>query len=75
MSATECWWADLGKGWITYPRFEGFSTTKTVSWSLSTGIPILGDAWEWAENPYYPLKFSTYAYQMGVNFIIYAMSH
>ncbi len=35
----------------------------------------LGDAWEWAENPYYPLKFSTYAYQMGVNFIIYAMSH
>jgi uncharacterized protein DUF4159 len=35
----------------------------------------LGDAWEWAENPYYPLRFSTYAYQMGVNFIIYAMSH
>ncbi len=35
----------------------------------------LGDAWEWAENPYYPLKFSTYAYQMGVNFIIYGMSH
>ena len=35
----------------------------------------LGDAWEWAENPYYPLKYSTYAYQMGVNFIIYAMSH
>ena len=35
----------------------------------------LGDAWEWAENPYYPLKYSTYAIQMGVNFIIYAMSH
>lgn len=35
----------------------------------------LGDAWEWAENPYYPLKYSTYAYQMGINFIIYAMSH
>lgn len=35
----------------------------------------LGDAWEWAENPYYPLKFSTYAYQMGVNFIVYGMSH
>jgi len=34
----------------------------------------LGDAWEWAENPYYPLKYSTYAYQMGVNFIVYAMS-
>ena len=35
----------------------------------------LGDAWEWAENPYYPLRFSTYAYQMGVNYILYAMSH
>ena len=35
----------------------------------------LGDAWEWAENPYYPLKASTFAYQMGVNFIVYAMSH
>lgn len=35
----------------------------------------LGDAWEWAENPHYPLKFSTFAYQMGVNFIVYAMSH
>lgn len=35
----------------------------------------LGDAWEWAEDPYYPLRFSTYAYQMGVNYIVYAMSH
>ncbi len=35
----------------------------------------LGDAWEWAENPYYPLKFSTYAFEMGVNMIAYAMSH
>ena len=35
----------------------------------------LGDAWEWAEDPYYPLRYSTYAIQMGVNFIVYAMSH
>ncbi|HVS12773.1 MAG TPA: DUF4159 domain-containing protein [Thermoanaerobaculia bacterium] len=35
----------------------------------------LGDAWEWAEDPYYPLEFSTYAYKMGVNFIVYAMTH
>ena len=35
----------------------------------------LGDAWEWADSPYYPLKFSTYAFQMGVNFIVYAMTH
>ena len=35
----------------------------------------LGDAWEWADDPQYPLKYSTYAYEMGVNFIVYAMSH
>jgi hypothetical protein len=35
----------------------------------------LGDAWEWAEQPSYPLEYSTYAYQMGANMIVYAMSH
>lgn len=34
----------------------------------------LGDAWEWAEDPYYPLDYSTYAYRMGANFIFYAMT-
>ena len=41
-----------------------------VNWNTD-----IGDAWEWAEQPDYPLQFSTYAYQMGVNFIVYAMSH
>jgi hypothetical protein len=35
----------------------------------------LGDAWEWAENPYYPLDRSTFAYQLGINAIVYAMTH
>jgi hypothetical protein len=35
----------------------------------------LGDAWEWADDPYYPFEYSKYAYEMGVNFIVYAMSH
>jgi hypothetical protein len=35
----------------------------------------LGDAWEWAEDPYYPIRFSNFAYQLGVNVIVYAMSH
>src|SRR5712692_6195870 len=35
----------------------------------------LGDAWEWAEQPCYPLKYSTYAWEMGINFIIYSLSH
>lgn len=35
----------------------------------------LGDAWEWAEQPHYPVKYSTYAFEVGVNSIIYSMSH
>jgi len=35
----------------------------------------IGDAWEWAESPYYPLQYSTYAIEITVNIIVYAMSH
>jgi hypothetical protein len=35
----------------------------------------LGDAWEWAESPLYPLEYSTFAYEMGANMIVYGMSH
>jgi hypothetical protein len=35
----------------------------------------IGDAWEWAEQPDYPLEFSTFAYQIGANAIVYSMSH
>ena len=34
----------------------------------------LGDALEWAESPYYPLKFSTFASELFLNTIMYAMS-
>jgi hypothetical protein len=35
----------------------------------------LGDAWEWADEPRYPEKFASLAYRIGINYIIYAMSH
>ncbi|HYL76043.1 MAG TPA: DUF4159 domain-containing protein [Bryobacteraceae bacterium] len=35
----------------------------------------LGDAWEWADAPYYPEKFSGLAIRVGVNNIVYAMTH
>jgi hypothetical protein len=35
----------------------------------------LGDSWEWADLPGFPAKYSTYAYKMGINAIVYAMSH
>lgn len=35
----------------------------------------LGDAWEWADDPEYPEKYASLAYRIGINYIVYAMSH
>jgi hypothetical protein len=35
----------------------------------------LGDAWEWADMPQYPEKYTTMAYRIGINYIVYAMTH
>lgn len=35
----------------------------------------LGDAWEWADYADYPSHFSTYAMMLGVNIVVYAMTH
>lgn len=34
----------------------------------------VGDAWEHADNPYYPLHFGNYAYRLGINTVLYGMS-
>lgn len=35
----------------------------------------LGDAWEWADSPKYPERYASLAYRVGINYIIYAMTH
>ena len=35
----------------------------------------IGDAWEYADDPYYPERFSDLAIRIGVNYIVYAMTH
>jgi hypothetical protein len=35
----------------------------------------IGDAWEWADDPYYPERFSDLAIRLGVNYVVYAMTH
>jgi hypothetical protein len=35
----------------------------------------LGDAWEWADYPQYPEKYSALAIRIGVNYLVYAMTH
>jgi hypothetical protein len=35
----------------------------------------LGDSWEHADNPQYPEKYSALGFRIGVNYVIYAMTH
>ena len=35
----------------------------------------LGDAWEWSDHPAYPERYASLAYRIGVNYIIYSMTH
>jgi len=35
----------------------------------------LGDAWEWADDPQYPEKFASLAYRIGINAVVYSMTH
>jgi Domain of unknown function (DUF4159) len=35
----------------------------------------VGDAWEFADVPYYPEAMTTLAYRYGINYVIYSMTH
>jgi hypothetical protein len=35
----------------------------------------MGDAWEHADDPEYPVEMTGQAYRLGVNYIIYAVTH
>jgi hypothetical protein len=35
----------------------------------------IGDSWEWADEPEYPEKYSALGIRIGVNYVIYALTH
>jgi hypothetical protein len=35
----------------------------------------IGDSWEWSDAPYYPEVYSRLGIRIGVNYIVYAMTH
>jgi len=35
----------------------------------------IGDSWEWADDPNYPEKYSSLGIRIGVNYVIYSMTH
>jgi hypothetical protein len=35
----------------------------------------VGDSWEWADEPTYPSRYSALGIRIGVNYVVYAMTH
>jgi hypothetical protein len=56
-------------------RWQGIYDDKgriMVAISLNSDI---GDSWEWSDDQWYPLKFSDLGIRIGVNYVVYAMTH
>jgi hypothetical protein len=35
----------------------------------------VGDSWEWADAPYYPERYAALGIRIGINYVVYAMTH
>ena len=82
-SATRCPARSTSKTGLTYEKGE---SGKTPHWRgiyddhgrLMVAIchnMDLGDSWEHADNPMYPEKFSALGIRIGVNYLVYSMTH
>ncbi len=57
------------------PHWRGiFDDKGRIMVAISFNSDI-GDAWEWADEPEYPARFSDLAIRLGVNYVVYAMTH
>lgn len=57
------------------PAIYGISDDSGRLMVVVTYNTDLGDAWEYMDLACYPEKYSGYAYRVGLNFMIYAMTH
>ena len=59
---------------IFYGIFEGNDPTKRLMVIVNYNNDI-GEYWEWSDTGFLPIELSNEAYKIGVNYIIYAMTH
>src|SRR6185295_15310458 len=62
------------KGGIV-PHYAGIENKNGRVIAFISGNCDMGDAWEWINDPVYPAKYGLPAYKVGINVVIYAMSH
>jgi hypothetical protein len=59
----------------TVPRWRGIYDDKGRLMVAICHNMDLGDSWEHADNPDYPEKFSAMGIRIGVNYLVYSMTH
>ncbi|HTX34363.1 MAG TPA: DUF4159 domain-containing protein [Bryobacteraceae bacterium] len=59
----------------TVARWRGIYDDKGRLMVTMTFNSDVGDSWEWADSPAYPEKFSALGIRLGVNYVIYSMTH
>jgi hypothetical protein len=57
------------------PRWRGIYDDKGRLMVAMSPNSDIGDSWEWADDPRYDEKFSALGIRIGVNYIVYAMTH
>lgn len=73
-------WAALIHG-VTYerdgvvPHYMGVEDKNGRLLIFMTRNCDLGDAWEWINDPRYPITYGVVAYKVAINAVIYAMAH
>lgn len=60
-------------GWV--PHYEAIVGDDGRVLVLIARNTDNGDAWEWIDEPQYALKFGLAAYRLGMNAIVYSMTH
>jgi hypothetical protein len=75
-------WALSGRGGInsqravgTVAHWRGIFDDKGRIMVAMCFNSDLGDSWEWADDPSYPEKYSALGIRIGVNYVVYAMTH
>lgn len=70
--------AHLRTGYKGDGRVPGWLAIRDEKQRIVVGIALNsdnGDAWEWADVPHYPERFSEMAIRLGVNFAVYDLTH
>ncbi len=62
-------------GGDTQPRWRGILDDKGRVMVAICFNMDLGDGWEHADAPWYPEKYTSHAYRIAINYIVYAMTH